>query len=209
MTEMAAAVRAQNFRAVHSQAEIIPRDDFFLRRNFRKTRPAAAGIKFVVRLEEYLAAAGAAVNTGFFRVPIFTREGAFGARLAQDVILFGGQELAPFGFGALEGEFHSSLVGGKSFICRGAGWSGLAASRREQTGERDEGQKVFHVFIFYGCDQNNLRGQICRFLPAQPAPRVRPFVNPAYRAIIAILTGRLRTLAIRIHRRRAGKYFLA
>jgi len=106
VAEMAAAVGTQNFRAMHSVAEIVPRDDFFLRRNFRKTRPATAGIKLVVRLEQNLPARRAAIHARFLRVPVLAGECRFRARLAQDVILLRRQNLAPFGLGALEWEGH-------------------------------------------------------------------------------------------------------
>ena len=109
MAEMAAAIGAQHFCAVHSQAVVVARDDFSLRGDFRKTRPAAAGIKFGVRLEQNLAARRAAIDARLLGVPVFAGERPFRAGLAQDVILFGRQDFAPFGLGALEREFHGGV----------------------------------------------------------------------------------------------------
>ena len=103
---MAAAVCAQNLCAVHAQAAVVAGDDFALRRDFRETRPAAAGIKLVVRLEQNLPARRATIHARFLRVPEFAGEGRFRAGLAQDVVLFGRQNFTPFGFSSLEWKFH-------------------------------------------------------------------------------------------------------
>ena len=106
MAEMAAAVRAQDFRAVPAIAVVLALNDRAFGREIGKTRPAAAGIKLVFRREQYRAARRAAINARLFRVPVFASERPFRARLAQDVVLFGRQDFAPFVFRALEGEFH-------------------------------------------------------------------------------------------------------
>src|SRR6185295_14873384 len=78
VTEMAAAVGAQNLRAAHAKAVVRAFDDLALCGDLGKARPAAARIKFIVRLEQDLAAGGAAVDAGLLGGVIFAGEGAFG-----------------------------------------------------------------------------------------------------------------------------------
>ena len=61
-----------------------------------ETRPAGAGIEFGVGTEEFIAATSAAVNARVFTIMIFTGEGALGAFLPADGILFRRQFFFPF-----------------------------------------------------------------------------------------------------------------
>jgi len=102
---MAAAMRANHFRAVHSQTVILAQDYFFLRGQIIKTRPAAAGVELGARGKNDLPAGRAAVNPRFPGVPIFSSERPLRVGLTQHTILFRRQFLAPFRVGFGDWEF--------------------------------------------------------------------------------------------------------
>ena len=130
MAKVAAAVGAQDFRAFHAVAVVLAGDDFLLRGDLGEARPATVRIKLIVRLEQNLAARRTAVNARLLGVPVFTGERSFGARLAQDVVLFRRQEFAPFSLGALQGKFHSGGIGGSG--CNLIRRRGTAAGGEQQ-----------------------------------------------------------------------------
>src|SRR4029077_17763742 len=68
-----------------------------------KPRPAGAALEFLLRGEQRLAAAGAEERAGAFLVIERAAARPLGAVLAHDVILLGGQELAPLRVGVGHG----------------------------------------------------------------------------------------------------------
>jgi hypothetical protein len=61
--------------------------------------PSGSGVELVRALKERLVARDAAVRPLVVAVPVGTGEGALGALAAGDLVLFGGQLLAPLGVG--------------------------------------------------------------------------------------------------------------
>jgi hypothetical protein len=111
VAEVAAAMRAQHLRAVHPQTVIVAQNDFFLRGQIIKTRPAAAGVELGVRSKNDFPARRAAVNPRFPGVPILAGERPLRVGLAQHTILFRRQFLAPFRVGFGDWEFHGLIRG--------------------------------------------------------------------------------------------------
>ena len=87
MAEMPAALGAQHFRALHQVAVVFILSDHGLGSRRVKARPAAAGIKLGVRLEQHLAAARTAIHALVFRIPILPCERALRSFLAQHAVL--------------------------------------------------------------------------------------------------------------------------
>ncbi len=110
MAEMAAAVGAQNFFAMHAVTVIDPNDDRFQIREIVKAWPAAAGIEFCLGSKKDFSTPGAAVNPRRFCFPIGAGEGPFRSSFAQDVKLFGRQLFAPFGIRFGDRVFHYSII---------------------------------------------------------------------------------------------------
>ena len=108
---MAAAMRAQHFRAVHAETVIFAKNYLFLRGQIIKARPAAAGVELGVRGKNDFPACRAAVNPRFPGVPILAGERPLRVGLAQHTILFRRQFLAPFRVGFGDWEFHGLIRG--------------------------------------------------------------------------------------------------
>ena len=68
-------------------------------------RPTTVTFEFRAGNEQFGTASAARVQTSPVLFEKFARPRALGAGLAQHVELFGGQRLAPFGFGSLAGGF--------------------------------------------------------------------------------------------------------
>src|SRR5436190_3674022 len=97
MAEMAIAARAENFDACHAMGVIGVVDDVFRRDRFEKAGPTGAGIELGISGKQWQSATDAGINTGLFVIVEDATEGRLGTFAAGDLILFGGQLLAPFG----------------------------------------------------------------------------------------------------------------
>lgn len=108
VAEVGVAFGTDHFGALHAEGAVVMGGDGI---GFGgvEAGPSARGIEFSLRFEERLAAAAAGVSAGAVVVPIFSGEGAFGAFLAGDVELFGGELLAPLGFGFLDFSWHTPI----------------------------------------------------------------------------------------------------
>lgn len=103
MTEMGAAVRANDFDALHIMTKVF---DFGQRcgdDRAAEAGPAAGGVEFGARIEQGLVAACASVEALFMTVPIATAERSFGAFFACDFILQRRQAIAPLVFATNDG----------------------------------------------------------------------------------------------------------
>src|SRR6185437_15354380 len=100
MTEMAAAFLAVDLGAGHEKTGVGVGFDRAVHRRV-KARPARPAIEFCRGLEQRLATPGAMIDAGIVFLVEGARAGALGAVLAQDVIRFRAQLLAPLGVAVL------------------------------------------------------------------------------------------------------------
>src|SRR3546814_17388157 len=122
MAEMPVAVRTAHFGADHAVAgvaDFVDRIDVDRR---GEAGPARSAVIFFLGIEQFRAAARAIIDAVGLVAVIFAGEGPFRAAFPQDMILFGGKALAPFGVGQVE------LVHARPY---GDGWTGDQAVRRE------------------------------------------------------------------------------
>ncbi len=108
MPQVSAALAAHSFYAHHAMAGVAVLGNGLFAGWGVKAGPAAARIKLGGRVEEFGIAADAVVAAVFPMVFVFTRERALGRGFARDfkghrLGIFGGQEVAPFLFGFLDG----------------------------------------------------------------------------------------------------------
>ncbi|MEY5012293.1 MAG: hypothetical protein RLY69_8 [Verrucomicrobiota bacterium] len=98
MAEVAIAVRAEHFGADAPEAGVLAGDDIFRFGGIVKRWPAAAGLKFFIRCEKQRVAPGAVVTACALILEFFVcgPVWAFGASLAQDVVLLGTELATPF-----------------------------------------------------------------------------------------------------------------
>ena len=108
---MAPAPRARNLRPRHPQRPILD-PVHGAGDGVEVGRPAAAGLELVRRAVQGRGAGGAGVGAvGRHVLVVGARVGGFGALVADDGELGGGEEGAPFGVGFLD------FVGGHGFFC--------------------------------------------------------------------------------------------
>src|SRR4051812_320705 len=105
--EVAAAVAADDLRAVHAPCVVGPQLDRLGDLGLGEARPAGAGVELGVGREQLGAAARAAVHAVLVVVPVAPREGAFGRTLAQHVVLLGRELLTPLLISLLDSRFHT------------------------------------------------------------------------------------------------------
>src|SRR4030088_701363 len=129
MTEMTAAAAAVNFGPRHPKGPVFGLADGVFQR-LVKTRPAGAALEFRLRGEQRQVAAGAGEDTLAMLLEQRARSRAFGALLAQDVVLLRRQLRAPFRIGLFDLEFFGSL-------CRGASQP-AEGDKAQQAGDRCE-----------------------------------------------------------------------
>lgn len=97
MSEVRTAAGTGYLNAFHAMAEV--RGKFYVAGDgFVKAWPAAAGIEFVLRHENRVAAGGAVVGSVFVKAVVSACERSFGAFAAQNVILKRRQFPFPFLF---------------------------------------------------------------------------------------------------------------
>ena len=80
MSEVGAAFGTGSFGALHAIAGVIVRGDGFAFNGSVEAGPSATGFELGCRVEEGLSAAAAVIGAGAVLVPVFSGEGAFGAR---------------------------------------------------------------------------------------------------------------------------------
>src|SRR5690606_859105 len=95
MTQMPAAAAAMAFGAHHEERRVLGRA-YGAGQRLPEAGPPGAAVILGFRRIELLAAAGAGIDPCLVELVQGRTEGALGAVLAQDVILFGRQPLAPF-----------------------------------------------------------------------------------------------------------------
>src|SRR6202035_3939444 len=100
VAEMAAAAAAMYFGAQHAEGAVLGLADRVLQRLI-EARPAGAAFELGVRGEQRQVAAGASEHALAMFLQQRAGTGAFGALLAQDLILLRRQLRAPFGIGLL------------------------------------------------------------------------------------------------------------
>lgn len=104
VAEVAAAFGAGDFGAEHSAGVVGGGGDVFCVGRIVEGWPAALGVEFLAGAKEVSTAGGAMV--GAFALghefPVNLAAGHFGACLAEDAILLGGEEVFPLGIGFLD-----------------------------------------------------------------------------------------------------------
>lgn len=80
--------------------------------------PAASGVEFGSGFKKEDATGSAVVFAYAFEVPVFASEGAFGAVVAEDLVLVGGELFAPFFGGLFDGVL---FVGHLVYLTLGTG----------------------------------------------------------------------------------------
>ena len=141
VAEVAVADRADHLCADGEQAVVEPGYDVLRLGGVVERGPTAAGVEFLVGGEQERVAGGAVVaaRAVFFELIVGFAVGAFGAGLAEDVVLFRGEFLAPFrlGFHDFGGRI-GCVGGGRRWIGwhwgLGGGWSFRVAGGGEQGG---------------------------------------------------------------------------
>src|ERR1700689_98316 len=108
VTEMAAAAPAMNFGPQHPEGAVLGLADRVVERLI-EPRPAGAALEFGLRGEQRQVAAGAGEDALAVLLQKRARTRAFGAFLAQDLILLRGELRAPFGVGLFDLEFLGGL----------------------------------------------------------------------------------------------------
>jgi hypothetical protein len=96
MTQVGITPGTSDFDSAHTKAHVFDLVDAFGIDGVKEAGPTTAGVEFLIGAKEFGIATGAAIDTFVVAVPIHAGEGAFGSFLAGDVILFGGELLAPF-----------------------------------------------------------------------------------------------------------------
>src|SRR6185503_8028926 len=148
----------------------------------REARPARAGVELHARVEELVAAAGAAVHAVVVLVPVLTGEGALGAALAEHLVLLGSELLAP-------------LLVGLSNVCRHLdpflspleGYDGCAANHaagHEQGTDADPRVRSARARARAVADRRRPLGPV--------RPGARPLPGPRRLVLARGLSGRLR-----------------
>src|SRR5207249_5652747 len=114
MAQMALAARAMDLGAGHEEAAIALGFDEPLIGRLPEAGPAGAGFELGPGIEHWRTAAHAGIDAIFVMVGIDAAEGALGAVLARDLVLFGRQLRPPFGVGLgdLADGFVDGLVAG-------------------------------------------------------------------------------------------------
>jgi hypothetical protein len=102
MPEMPVAGGAADFRSAHPEGAILELAHGIRPDGLEETRPAASGIEFRIRDEERILACCTAVKSWTLLMKMRTRAGTLRAVLAQDLVLFGREPVAPFGIGSVE-----------------------------------------------------------------------------------------------------------
>ncbi|CAM2154769.1 hypothetical protein PT2222_310046 [Paraburkholderia tropica] len=103
MAQMRAAVLAAHLDAQHAVRAVRALLDYLAVDRTEVARPAATGVEFRVGFEQRRATADAVVDAALVVVPVLAGEGAFGGRVARDLVLRGVELLAPFGVGLVAG----------------------------------------------------------------------------------------------------------
>ena len=98
MAEMAVAFGAANFHPAHSVAGVDMFNHCIGGDRSRKARPTRTRIIFAVAAEQRIATASTIILASGFIMVECARKRTFGASLSQNMILFGGEALPPFGF---------------------------------------------------------------------------------------------------------------
>ncbi len=99
VAEVGVAVLGDDFRAVHAESAVGVLDDVVLGERLGEARPAGAAVELVQRAEKRLAGDDIDVDAGGVVVPVGVAEGRFGAGLAGDAVLLGGELLFEFFLG--------------------------------------------------------------------------------------------------------------
>lgn len=102
VAEVGAAAGADDLGADHAVGGVFDLQDLVAREFFVKAGPSAFGIKLHVGGEQFGATAGAGVDSFFVVQVIFAHVGGVGSLFTQHVVLFGGEDRAPFGIRALD-----------------------------------------------------------------------------------------------------------
>src|SRR5580658_10434529 len=97
MAQVSPATGAVDLDPVHSEGIIVPGSNVLGVDGPEKTGPPGLGIEFGVGNEEFQATPRAKIDALPVVVPIEARAGPFGVMPPQDLVLFGLQELLPFG----------------------------------------------------------------------------------------------------------------
>ena len=97
MAEVGVTAGATDLAADHAVAAVGVHRDRFGVDTFPEAGPARAGIKFGIRGEKVGTTTDARIGAPALVVPIGARKGPFGAALAGDAVLLGGEALAPLG----------------------------------------------------------------------------------------------------------------
>src|SRR4051794_7975336 len=96
---MTVATRAKDLDAAHAVAVIRFVHDVLGSHRFEETRPAGTGIELRVGRKERQPTTNAVIDPRLFMIVKDTAERALSAFAARDLILLGGQLLAPLGIG--------------------------------------------------------------------------------------------------------------
>ena len=123
MAEMAVAFGAADFDARHPVADIANFDDGVIIGRADEAGPARPRVIFGIAGEKQAAAPRAMIVARGFIVIVDAGKRAFGAVLAQDIILFGRKACLPFGVGECE-FFHEQKM-----ALNGAGFNPRCVSR--------------------------------------------------------------------------------
>jgi hypothetical protein len=102
VTQVCAAFFAMNLNPVHAMTGIGGGFDGQLGNRFEKTGPTGAGLEFRIGIEQRLTATDTEVLTMLMAIPVFATEGALGAVLPSNAVLFLAELLLPIGVGLIE-----------------------------------------------------------------------------------------------------------
>ena len=102
---MAVAGRAPHLGSRLPESVVLEQDHRVGVDRLVKRGPTTVAVEFGSGNKQFSTTPAAGVKTGSVLFQQLTRPRTFGAGLAQDVELFGGQSLAPFGVGSLAGIF--------------------------------------------------------------------------------------------------------
>ena len=107
--QMSAAVTAFDLYAPHPETVVLRRFDVLFRDGRPKAGPTAPRIKLGFRAKQLVATTDTFENTRLMGIPIFAREGTFGALLPGDVILLRRKLFPPLFFGLFYFVTHNHL----------------------------------------------------------------------------------------------------
>jgi len=110
MTQVGAAMAAHDFRTAHSVGGVFLGFDVLLADGCIKARPAGAGFKLRIRIEQLVAAGSAFVCAGIFGLVVLACEWRLCPLHSTDLILLGREFLFPVFFGFLNFLFHLAIV---------------------------------------------------------------------------------------------------